>query len=246
MKVHILASKEISPCNCKNDCRAKYGSYSSKKAATEALKTLSHSPKKSPAKKASINKTSIPKESEIRREQISPVSVPADITDPVSEILTNEPPLLKDQTIRKTDESKDLLDDDELVIASYDKKLAEGADAALFEQLENVVSWKLLNFYDEDGKRRNKWKLKMDPPVFRMESSAGDFAEFIVTKDLSQSLAKVFDTIYRGYFNLDAKEEKEKSGNFFANVLNWAGGNQGKALALVLIFILFVLYLTVG
>ena len=135
-------------------------------------------------------------------------------------------------------------DDDALVLKSYDKMLSETDEAALFEQLENVISWKLINFYDENGKRRNKWALKNDPPIFRLESSNESFAEFVLTKELSHSLAKTFDKVHRGYFNLSEKEEKESTGNKFVDFTNWLVNNPGKTF--VLLGILAFVFLTIA
>lgn len=102
-------------------------------------------------------------------------------------------------------------EDDEELLQGDDNKITEEEAYAIFKQSENAVSWTLLNFYDENGERKSKYKLRADPPVFRLESSDGNYAEFVVTKELASSLSNKFQEIRRGFFGLDkGKDPSDK------------------------------------
>ena len=137
-------------------------------------------------------------------------------------------------------------DDDEEFLRGDDRVLQAEQDAALFQQLDNVVSYNLVNFYGDEGKRRGKYSLRNDPPLFRIESSAGDVAEFVVTRELSEHLAHLFDTVRRGYYGVDAKKKRsgvegDERGGKISEITHWFESNPRRAAIIVGLLVLSVL-----
>lgn len=100
-------------------------------------------------------------------------------------------------------------DDDEEFLRGDSKVLLSEKDGGILENLENVVTWEVDNFYNEAGKQRGRYALRTDPPVFRIRSSDGDGAEFILTKDLAGEMERIMGDVYRGYFGITPKEKKK-------------------------------------
>lgn len=160
------------------------------------------------------------------------------------EELTEEP--AAEEAIVEPFDSERYFDEDEEFLEAYDQALVSDKDKGLVQQLDNVVSWQLLNFYDENGKRKNKWLLANDPPVFRIESSSGEYADFVLTKKLSEQLAVTFENVHRGYYNLSEKKKKDPTASdkgAIERALSWAGENQLKVGGTVIVFALLLVYL---
>lgn len=100
-------------------------------------------------------------------------------------------------------------DDDELLLRAADNKLEETDSYGIFKQEEGVVSWTITNFIDANGKQYGKRELRANPPVLTLESSTGDKADFVLSKDFAGSLASVIERIHYGYYGLDKKPKQK-------------------------------------
>lgn len=94
--------------------------------------------------------------------------------------------------------------DDEAVLTGDDTLLQQGKASALVQQGENVVMWEITGLYKEGSNAvKNRWSLRNDPPIFKVEGSDGDFAAFVITKELAGTLAKVFTDVQKAYLGVD-------------------------------------------
>lgn len=141
--------------------------------------------------------------------------------------------------------SEAYFEDDEEFLKGDDAVLSSAEDAALFQQLDHVVAYNLRNFYDEEGKRRSKRSLRHDPPVFRVEDSSGDFAEFVVTRELSAHLAQLFDVVHRGYYGVEGKKglpgEEREPRSKLQEVTHWVESNPKRSITLASLLVLALL-----
>ena len=103
-------------------------------------------------------------------------------------------------------------DDDELLLKAADSKLEETEAYGIFKQEEGVVSWTISNFLDPEGKQYGKRELRANPPVLTLESSTGDKADFVLSKDFAGSLATVIERVHFGFYGLDKKPKKKFTG----------------------------------
>lgn len=217
MKYHVTGSKQVKECTC-SPCRAKYGQYDSKEAAEGAVAALTSSD------------AELPLDEDFDEAAVAP-------PQPASEESPASPNLHRKGAAYFDDDKEFLKGDDEI--------LAIAPDSALIQQMENVVSWRLENFYDENGERRGKYSLRADPPIFRVESADGAQAEFILTKKLALTMAETFDTVKRGYYGVDPKRKgsltQGEAQSKFAEVSSWASAHPVKSMLLVLLFIFVVI-----
>lgn len=102
-------------------------------------------------------------------------------------------------------------EDDEDFLRGDSRVLLSEKDGGVLENLENVVTWEVDNFYNEAGKQRGRISLRTDPPIFRIRSSDGDGAEFVLTKELAGDMERVMGDVYRGYFGITAKDKKDRN-----------------------------------
>ena len=142
-------------------------------------------------------------------------------------------------------QGSEYLDDD---LPYLDEVVEEYSEIGIFKQADNVVSWEVANFYNEKGHRRNRFLMRSDPPVFTISSSDGAAAEFLVTKELSRSLAKVFYEIQLAYYGAESKGSRKQYlddvENFPKRVVEWIVKNKVKFfvfLALVVTLVLLII-----
>lgn len=105
----------------------------------------------------------------------------------------------------------DYFDDDEKMLNGDDKLVHESDDVAVFEQMENIISWEVENYYKDDGKPRNRFSLRNDPPVLKVSDSNGDSASFVITREFSGSLSKLLADIERSYYGVSEKRTHANS-----------------------------------
>ena len=218
MNYHITAAKVVKPCTCGATCRAKHGRYENELEADHAL--------------AELTGQAVDPPSDPRWEELA---LPVETVEE-----TAAPPAVEDSSL-----DEDYFGDDERFLKSEDKLLSATPSAALIEQEANLVSWRLENFYDEDGKRRSRLSLRADPPIFRVESSDGAAAEFVLTKNLAVSLSETFDAVKRGYYGVDPKRkgsltQAEAKGKW-ASATAWMGAHPLKTGVLVLLLLFMAL-----
>lgn len=99
-------------------------------------------------------------------------------------------------------------DDDEQLIRSKDAVLEDEEAYAIFKQDDGVVSWKIENLFDAEGKQYSKRELNANPPVLTIEGSNESKAEFILTKDFSRSMSEILNRVHYGYYGLEKKPKK--------------------------------------
>lgn len=147
----------------------------------------------------------------------------------------------------KPSTSVDSYFDDDVILAGDDSVLKKEDDLMIFQQMENVVSWQVVNFLNENGKARGKRSLRNEPPILQISSSDGATAEFVVTNELSASLEKVFGDIRKSYHGIDVAEAKVPTFSQegvklkLGAMVDWVSVNRFKAAMLaVVIVLLFV------
>lgn len=93
------------------------------------------------------------------------------------------------------------------------------------QQMDGVVTCEIKGLYKENGSVHNRIYLRNNPPQFVIESSDGSSAEFMVTKNLSDQLEKMFGDVHQAYNGIDPTVKKYNSfgewvkGNIFLVVL---------------------------
>lgn len=152
---------------------------------------------------------------------------------------------LEDAPVSDEDDSTGYFSDDEEFLKGDDRVMEQAPTAALLQQMDNVVSYTLKNFENENGRRRSKYALRADPPVFLIESSNGDFAEFVVTRELSAHLEHLFGTVRRGYYGVDAKKktvtDQGQVRSRVREVTEWCESNPTRASIIAALLILTIL-----
>lgn len=142
--------------------------------------------------------------------------------------------------------SSDYFDDD-LFLAAEDSVVHRDQSAGVIEQLEHVVSWQVDNFYGESGKPRNRFVLRQDPPIFKITSSRGDSAEFIVTKSLAKDLEQIFKDVHNGFYGISPKTKssnplsQESISQGLSNLQEWAVDNKLKAVLIAFVAIVVII-----
>lgn len=166
------------------------------------------------------------------------------------EELTNS--FANDNNIVKSDKKNDNdYFDDDAVFLSEDNIISQEDRLTIIEQLDNVISWRIDNFYDDDDNPYSKRKLKSDPPVLRLEKSDGDFAEFMITEDFANSLSHLFNSIDKAYKGYSPKKDKrvlnqENVKNDFELYKNWVKVNPVKTGVGVILILLVIALLFFG
>jgi hypothetical protein len=112
-----------------------------------------------------------------------------------------------DDLIDEDSETDSYFDDDELFLAGDDKVVHEDDVMALFKQTDRAVMVQVLNFRTPNGDVRKPIFMKNDPPILEVTSSQGDKVELILTKELSQHLAKQLEDVRRAYFGIAPKNK---------------------------------------
>lgn len=138
------------------------------------------------------------------------------------------------------------LDDDEEFLLGDDSVIADKDVLGLFKQSDNVVSYEILNFYNENGKPRNRMSLRNDPPILHISSSNGDTADFILTRNFTKNTASMLKEIDKAYSGISSKKNKkidqEEIQGFFQKFITWAKENKAKSITLGVLVVLFVVY----
>lgn len=216
-KYHIIANKQVKPCNHKTSCPAKFGQYDSLEKANEALVALSapvtlEKKAETTVPVADVTELTVPEEldedSTDVDEQFNGIVDTLFGADEGNEDVEDEIEPLELNLSTDFDSADDYFDDDEEMLRSVDTKLSETDDSALFKQADGVIRWDLENFYNEDGKQYKKYTLKQNPPILKIEDSHGSKVEFVLTEELVKSLSGTFDKVYRGYFNVSPRKDK--------------------------------------
>lgn len=141
--------------------------------------------------------------------------------------------------------SSDYFDDDDF-LAAEDRSLHSDQSAGVVQQLENVVSWEVEGFYKEDGKPRNRLVLRQDPPIFKITSSNGDYAEFILTKTLAQDFERIFGDVHNGFYGITPKSDRPSPFSQEGFRSNMEGAKEwvldNKVKTLMILFVVFVVF----
>lgn len=138
-------------------------------------------------------------------------------------------------------------DDDLIMLKASDSKLDEADSYGIFKQDEGVVSWTITNFIDAEGKQYSKRELRANPPVLTFESSTGEKADFVLSKEFSGSLASIIERVYYGYYGLDRKPKKKFTlETVKQSVLSAIGARPLQVGAFVLLTIVVIVGLVTG
>lgn len=197
MKYHVTAAKKVKVCQC-NPCKAKHGQYNTEEEAQAALTSLN---------------TGVANPKEVETLENDTFAV---LTDETETYLTVEDETL--ESVHSSEESvvpaktkqalTDYLDDDLEFLTGDDTLLEAKPSGALIEQEENIIAWRLENFFDENNERRSRYALRNSPPILIIESSDGSSVEFLLTQQLSRTLAETFTSVDRGYRGMDPKKKE--------------------------------------
>lgn len=192
-------------------------------------------------------------------ETINEVPVSLAKTDEVKEepeLSTEEMPPRQDEEEVLVEEEVEDVDDDRLPqtdfeeddeeFLSSDKIVHQEKNLAIVQQMENVVSWEIANFYKDNGKVPNKLVMRGSPPLFKITSSKGDSAEFMITRDLAKTLEEAFGDVRKAYYGIDPTIKKNTFGqkNFKEKTnaaVDWFKDNPIKGAFAVIIIIFFLL-----
>lgn len=138
------------------------------------------------------------------------------------------------------------LDDDEEFLLGDDSVIADKDVLGLFKQSDNVISYEVLNFYNENGKPRNRMSLRNDPPVLHISSSNGDTADFILTRNFTKNAAYMLKEVDKAYSGISPQKNKkidqEEIQGTFKKIVSWAKNNKVKSITLGALIALFVVY----
>lgn len=171
-----------------------------------------------------------------------PDFVVSEQTDVEHEAVSETP--ASESTIVDDGNNDSYFDDDETMLKYYDESLHETTEMAIVHQDEYIVSWEILNLYDDNGNLRNRYLMKSDPPLFRISSTSGEEASFFVTKELSRTLSKLFSDVERAYYGIEPKESRKQYQDRFeslpAAVKNWVLSNKVKSVIFLLLILLAI------
>lgn len=84
-----------------------------------------------------------------------------------------------------------------------DKVLDSDKVFSIVKQKSGTIAWRIDGLADDDGEVYAPRKLKSNPPLLSIESSAGDTVSFILTKEVARSLRDACDRTYQAYFGID-------------------------------------------
>jgi len=123
-----------------------------------------------------------------------------------------EQSLTENKITDDTDTVESPIDDDEAIILAGDSKKLHGEPGfEVIAGLENIITWKIHDFYEADGSvTKNYRSLRKEPPTFIVESSDGESVVMTVTKDFAQSMAKTFTEISSVYNGKQATKPEHK------------------------------------
>lgn len=141
-----------------------------------------------------------------------------------------------------------VLDDDEEFLKASDSLLEEQENFGIFKQEEGVISWTIMNLFDENGKQYGKRELKLNPPVLVIEeSSSGDRSEMILSKEFALSMSKLLNRVYYGYYGIEKKPRKNFTPSSAKQaILDAVGANPLKVGAFTLLTIVLIIGLVVS
>lgn len=126
------------------------------------------------------------------------------------------------ESLPAEDRSADYFADDEEYLEDMnDQVVYEAQDLGMYQQEEGTVSWELLNFRNDAGRQRNRFVLKNDPPILRIDSSDGQTAEFVLTQRFAKGLSEELDSVYKAYFGIEAKQDKKNTKEKFSSFREW-------------------------
>lgn len=142
--------------------------------------------------------------------------------------------------------SSSYLDDDEAFLNGDDVILSQKEALSIFQQSENVVSYEILNFFDEKGKARNSFSLRNDPPILHITSSDQQSADFVLTQKFVHTMAELLKNVDRAYMGVSPKKNsaltQEGVRSRFDSFLIWVKENKIKAGLLSLLIVLTIVY----
>lgn len=161
-------------------------------------------------------------------------------TDPEHPHVLNDEELKPQPTAFKTN---DYFEDDEEFLRGDDTQIHSDSDLALFKQEDGVVSWKILNFYKDNGTPRSKLSLRNDPPIMQVSDSAGRSVDFILTQNFTKSMSKALEDVNRGFHGVRPVSEKKPFSreSFQKKIEDWIRAHKVKSALAALAFGFIVL-----
>ena len=137
--------------------------------------------------------------------------------------------IVEEQAIENADVTDHYLDDDEEWLKAKDEILESSYDSVLVKQDDAIVFWQIEGLYDDEGKVRSKRSLRNNPPVLKVSDSNGNASEFLLTKELSGTMASHLENTYRAYYGIRPRSElsfKEK----VSGAKTWVKANSVKVI----------------
>lgn len=136
---------------------------------------------------------------------------------------------------------EELEEEDDYLMSELDATLDEDQDFAIFQQLDNMISWRVKNFYDDDGKPKKRMDMRREPPIFEISDSAGNTADFILTKGLTESLHKVFEDVQYAYYGVDnTRKKNNKDKDIIDRTVSYVTEHPLQSIVLAGILLLFI------
>lgn len=109
------------------------------------------------------------------------------------------------------------------------------------EDSDEIIIWEVTGFKDDNGNIKKAKDFKKTPPVMTFKTSAGDEANFVLTKELTTTLKNVFNDVNRAYHNIPPANHESIPAHHRA--LQWI--KEHKFLSIFSLVILIVLFFSV-
>lgn len=124
--------------------------------------------------------------------------------------------------------------EEEILSTSSDDSVIDASEyAAIIEQQEGIVSYRIEGIEDSKGNVKSKKELQVDPPILVVESSNGDAANFLLTKELTRKLADSMEIVYE---NMSGVKKSKVSTD--KEIMEWISTHKIKTGVLVLVMLL--------
>ena len=139
-----------------------------------------------------------------------------------------------------------LLDDDEAWLKGDDMVLSEDDDAAFIKQVDHTVSWHIEGLYSDRGKTFNQLYLRENPPLLIVESSTGETASFVLSKEMTRTLSTGLNDLKKAYYGAGrARGETRTLDEKMRGIPQWGKENPIKAVITALLIAMMIALLII-
>lgn len=141
----------------------------------------------------------------------------------------------------EADKQVSLLDDDEAWLKGDDMVLSEDDDAAFVKQVDHTVSWHIEGLYSDKGKTYSQLYLRENPPLLIVESSTGETASFVLSKEVTRTLSTGLNDLKKAYYGAGrVRGETRTLDEKVRGLPQWGKENPIKAVITALLLVMMV------